>query len=582
MSVIGVGGDIYDQSMSDDASAVSLRFGHLEVVFGTEVGISAFQMTASGDQTAVDPTDLRGTAHRLNEIAPLLDYTATDIVFIVDGDSDVEIAATTPAATLRKFGPDDATITVAVEKSDDDARKGLLAEAAYAARRQRLADAADVVAPLTTEDAEIIGRLDLPGRPLLTELRADRRRAFKSHSFLTQSIGESECAIANIVTDLRAAVRFGAAGLAETTDERLDDAIQLACAQGGWLDRVRVLIAAEEVSAIERLALIGSRLTTNSSEGFDQLLAEYEAQRRLTVDLAALFTEVLDRIPSTPTNPVVRLFKGKELRGVQQVRETLTAYSTIVTILAASDRDLTTWDDAAKSLMALDRVADDDTGASHQSDVPSPPSADEAAAALGELFAAQLPAARAMIDDLVRQHPDVDAEGRVQIVKRQAVRKLSAGARYADSAPPLQEVVAELAMCIALLRGFEPRTHAEFDELGRRILSRADKIANLQAQAGSALPLAVAGLGRLVQVIQPLLVEAAFRQLGGFKPTNPGAARDAYKTMRSKVWRARHDRGVAAAAAGGGANALLKAVDTAAPRLIVRYVDQSLRAPKKR
>jgi hypothetical protein len=187
----------------------------------------------------------------------MLDYTATDIVFVVDGDSDVEIAATTPAVTLQKFGADDAAITVAVEKSDDDARKGLLVEAAYAARRQRLADAADVIPSLTNEDAEIIGRLDLPGSPLLTELRADRRRAFKSHSFLTQSIGESECGIANIVTDLRAAVRFGAAGLAETNDELLDEAIQLACAQGGWLDRVRLLIAVDEVSAMSGLRSSG-------------------------------------------------------------------------------------------------------------------------------------------------------------------------------------------------------------------------------------------------------------------------------------------------------------------------------------
>ncbi|KIU18572.1 hypothetical protein TL10_01690 [Mycolicibacterium llatzerense] len=577
--MIGVGGDIYDQSMSEDASAVSLRCGHLEVVFGTEVGISAFQMTASGDQTAVDPTDLRGAAHRLIEIAPLLDYTATDVVFVADGYSDVEIAATTPTVTLRKFGAGGATLTVAIEKSNDDARKGLLAEAAYAARRQRLADAADVVAPLTNEDADVVGRLDVPGSPLLTELRADRRRAFKSPSFLTQTGGDLECAITNIVSDLRAAVRFGAAGLADTTDDLLDESIQLACVQGGWADRVRLLIAAEEIWAIERLARIGSRLSAHPNEDFDQLLAEYEAQHQLAIDLAVLFKEVIDRIPSAPTNPVVRLVRGKEIRDALALRETLAAYSAAVTTPAVSNRDTITWDDAAKSLMAVDLVTDDDADERLRSDM-SPPSADDAAAALGGLFEAQLPAARAIVDDLDHQHPDVDAEGRVQIVKRQAVRKLSAGARYADAAPPLQEVVAELAMCIALLRGFEPRTEAEFEELGRRILSRADKIANLQAQASNALPVAVAGLSRLLKVVQPIVMEAVFRQLGGIKPTSAGAARDAYKTMRSKVWRARHDRGVTAAAAGGGANVLLKAVDSAAPRLIVRYVDQALSSPK--
>lgn len=565
--------------MPDHASAVALSCGHLQVALGTEVGITAFQIAVAGDQTIVDLADLHGTAHRLNEVDRL--PTDADIVFVVDGDSRDEIGTPTSAPTLRKYGADDAALTVAVENLDDRARKGILVESGYAAWRQRLADAADIAPPLTNEDADIIGRLDLPGSPLLTELRADRRRAFKSPSFLTQTVGDLECTITDIVSDLRAAVRFGAAGLADTTDDLLDESIQLACTQGGWADRVRLLIAAEEISAIERLALIGSRLSAHSNEDFDQLLAEYEAQHQLASDLAVLFNEVIDRIPRTPTNPVVRLVRGKELRDALTLRESLAAYSAAVTTPAASNRDTITWDDAAKSLMAVDLVTDDETDERLRSAM-SPPSADDAAAALGELFEAQLPAARAIVDDLDHQHPDVDAEGRVQIVKRQVVRRLSVSARYAESAQPLQEVVAELAMCIALLRGVTPRSDEEFEKLGLRILSRADKIANLQAQAENTLPVAVAGLSRLVQVVQPLLMEAAFRQLGGFKPTSPGAARDAYKTMRSRIWRARHDRGVTAAAAGGGANALLKAVDTAAPRLIVRHVDQALRAPKRR
>jgi hypothetical protein len=563
--------------MPDHASAVALSCGHLQVALGTEVGITAFQMAVSGDQTIVDLADLRGTTHRLNESDCL--PANTDIVVVVDHDSDEENGATTSTPTSRIYGAVDARIGAMVDKLDDRVRQGILVEAAYAAWRQRLADAAAVTPALTNDDADIIGRLDLPGRPLLTELRADRRRAFKSTSFLARTTGNVESAIDTTVTDLRAAVRFGAAGLAEATKDLIDESIQLACVQGGWLDRVRLLIAAEEISVIDRLALIGSQLESNSTDGFSQLLAEYETQHRMAVELATLLNEVVDRIPSAPTNPVVRLVRGKELREALAMRETLAAYSAAVTTPAASNRDPITWDDAAKSLMAVDLVTDDYTGESARCEASSP-TADDAAAALGELFAAQLPAARAIVDDIALQHPDVDSEGRVQIVKRQAVRKLSAGARYGDSELLLQEVVAELAMCIALLRGFEPRTDEAFRELGRRILSRADKIASLQAQASNALPHAVAGLSRLVQVVQPLLMEAVFRQLGGFKPSSPGAARDAYKTMRSKVWRARHDRGVTAAAAGGGANVLLKAVDTAAPRLIVRYVDQCLSSPK--
>ena len=45
-------------------------------------------------------------------------------------------------------------------------------------------------------------------------------------------------------------------------------------------------------------------------------------------------------------------------------------------------------------------------------------SVEDAAAALGELFAQQLPAAQALIDDLARQHPGADAEGRFKWLRR--------------------------------------------------------------------------------------------------------------------------------------------------------------------
>ena len=105
------------------------------------------------------------------------------------------------------------------------------------------------------------------------------------------------------------------------------------------------------------------------------------------------------------------------------------------------------------------------------------------------MLAQQLQAARTLVDDLARQHPGVDTEGRVQMVKRQTIRKLARG--HDETIPnseSVEETVAVLAMAIALLRGIEPHTESEYEELGRRILAKAFKIANYQTQAGDALP----------------------------------------------------------------------------------------------
>jgi hypothetical protein len=222
----------------------------------------------------------------------------------------------------------------------------------------------------------------------------------------------------------------------------------------------------------------------------------------------------------------------------------------------------------------------DDPGNS-SADSPSDPesrqSAEDAASALGELFAAQLPHAQDLVDDLAREHPEVDDEGRVRLVKKQAVRKLAMASGHDDIDQMLRDTVAELAMAIALLRGLEPRTKAEFAELGLRILNSAEKTIRVHQRVGTAVPQAVSGFERVARHVQPIVAEQLFRALAGFKPARPGMARTAYKNMRSTVWRTRYNRDVSAAAAGGASAAMVRAIDAAAPRLIVRMVDRSLR-----
>jgi hypothetical protein len=562
--------------MSDDVFAVTLRCGRLQLAFGTEVGLTALELAVSGDQTRLDLDNLPGTARQLHDLNGGSGCRETIFIAAPYGDDKVE------TLEVRTYGPDDVDITNAVRNLDANVGKGIVAEAAFAAWRQRLADAADSLGPLTNADAGIVGPIDVPGSPLLTELRADRRRTFSAAAKLCGADGDVETVVDGVVTDLRAAVRFGAAGLAGAADGLLAESIALACRPGGWVDRLKLLITAEEVSAIELHAFAASQLATSTAEGWhaedsDRLLAKYESERRQAEELAALLRDVIDRLPIAPRNPAKRLVRRKAMRDVQMLRETVEAYSTVVSAADTPSRDATSWEDAVQAVIALDSATSDEGDGPQFADQPTH-SIDDAATALGQLFAAQLPVARAGLHDLAHQHPGVDVDGLTRIVKRQAVIKVASASRHTESGQPIQEVVAEFAMCIALLRGIEPHTDLEFEDLGRRILERADKIANLHAQAGTAVPVAVTGLSRFAQ---QFVAEYVFHKLGGLKPQKPGVARDAYKTVRSKVWRARHDEGVAAAAADGASSALLKVIDAGAPRLIVRHVDRSLPAPKR-
>jgi hypothetical protein len=212
-----------------------------------------------------------------------------------------------------------------------------------------------------------------------------------------------------------------------------------------------------------------------------------------------------------------------------------------------------------------------------QSERKNQQSAGDAKPELGDLFADHAPAAQKLVDELSREHPDIDREGLVRLVKKHAVRKLTTASSHDDATQFLRDTVAELAVAIALLRGIEPRTSADFNELGIRIMHSAEKTATLHQRFGTAVPQAVSGFERVARHVQPLVAEQLFRALAGIKPARPGMARDAYKSARSTVWRARYNRDLSAAAAGRASAALVRAMDAAAPRLIVRMVDRSLR-----
>lgn len=563
--------------MPDEPAAVAIHLGRFRLVLGSDTGITAMEVVVDGDQTRLDSSALFGTARHLQMVQD--GPASVEAIFVIADSNGVAADPSIEDVTVSSHGLDDSDLACRVREVEPDVLKCVLVEAAFAAWRQRLADAADSLDELTRAEAEVVGQLDVPGRPLLTELRAERRRNLNLGKIV--QVPDYESVVDRLVEDLRAAVRYGAAGLAAASDEIVGDSVHLACDRGGWVERLRLLIAAEEVRATELLCVVGGRLLDDSlhaatSVDANQLLAEYVAHRRQSEDLATLLDDACRRLPATPSNPAKRLIKRKEQEKVGRVRKTAEAYSAAVMDSGSPGGDGTTWDEAANALFELDAAAGSDIGF----DPPPSQSTEEAAAALGDLFAQKLPLARTLVEDLARQHPGVDYEGRVQIVKRQVVQKLVQASHSDNDGPSVAETVAELAMAIALLRGIEPHTESEFHALGLRILARAERIAALHRQAGAAVPHALAGFEWFARYVQPVVVEFVFHTMAGAKPERPGAARDAYKFLRSRVWRARHDRGVAGAAAGGASAALLKAMDTAAPRLIVQYVDRSLPAPK--
>lgn len=536
------------------------------------------EVVTTADQTSLSLDDLGGTTHQLD--AHGSHSISAEVLFVVETSAE-PLRRFEGEVTVDTYGVDGASVTRRIHELNLDVQKGILVEAAFAAWRQRLSDAADSLSPLTRAEAMIIGRLDVSGAPIVTELRAERRRALHSNTTPLGPLDDVEAVIQDLIVDLRARVRFGAAEIAEATDDVLGEAVQSACAAGGWVDQLRFLIAAEEIYAIELLASVGQRLSGNTdddsgSETFDHFLAKYASQRHQAEELVLLLDDVVKRLPAAPQNPAMRLIRRKTFGNVVVLRETAKTYTAVVDAARSRDSEATSWDEAARTIIEMDCVAAE-TSAESDCDAPrlDQQSVEDAAASLGGLFAQQLPTARALVDDVGRQHPGVDAEGQVQIVKRQTIRKLARDTRREEE--PVQETVAALAMAIALLRGIEPHTEEEFQEMGRRILANAAKIASLHVRSGVVVSVAFKGFEWFARYFQRQAAESVFHGMSGMKPDRAGPAREAYKKVRSQVWRARYNRRVPEAVAGGASDALLKAIDAGAARLFVRYVDRSLR-----
>lgn len=583
------------------AHAAALGYGRLTLVLGDELGVTAKEVAAKGDGTRLSESDLLATRTALAVRDVRLDGLET-LVIMDDPSDGVRLADDAEASikpTLAEYGDAEQTLIQALRALDSHDRLSMLAEAGAAAWRQRLSDAADTALPLSRADAEVIGRIMVLGYPLLTELRAKRRRALVSEGPARMGAGPNtpvddavRAAMMSAIDSLRSTVEFGAAGLAETASDEVPHEIARAVGDDGWVTRLRLLLAAEEIYAIE-LLLASRAINADASESDvsslqTTILEQIDVHRRSSESLAALLSDVQDRLPTDSTNPVRRLTGRQSRKNRRLLIDAMSAYMAVTRSTNAPDVQSVSWEEARSSLGDFDKITDTPSSTKQLATVESnwksfafgttePPTLEEIAELLGGLFSQQLQVARKRVDELRHRHPDEGAEALITRVKRQAITELCLPSTGSDEKRPVVETVATLTMAIAILRGAEPRSASEFESLGLKILSQAQRFAKVQDFAEGTMPAAFAGFERLVRVIQPAVVEGVFHAMSAAKPPQSGPARDIWKLLRSQVWRARHNRNVAAAAASGANQVLGHALDGGTARILVRQVDRALK-----
>lgn len=581
--IVGVGS--YHHRMSTDHGAVSLHNGPLRLVFGDEEAITAMELVASGDTTRLEATEI-GMLSPILQSAP----EATDALFGLDvAQADRGLQA---ATKIDVHGRPASELVSSLDGVEETQRQLLLTRAALTAWRQRLSDAADAMPQLTSDEAAAFGSVDVTGQPLLTGLRAEQRRLLRARlSGEDVILGDQPAigtAINETIDELFASLRFDIADACQAGEDELGKVVKNSLDRGHWADSLRLLTAAQEIQAVQCILTFDTPV--DDSEAHDtgtrigQAFAEYLMQRRQAADIGRLVGELADRLPDAPTNPVVRLQKRMYVRDVERLRELCLAY---VLVTAATVVDTggapATWQQALDQLIEFDAIADDPnpgpTGrrSSSQRSGSTTMDADQTAELLGRIFANQLAPAKDLVAELRRQHPGVEDARLISIIKRNLTIQLQADLNGDMPAQTVVTTAARLAMSIVTVRGIAPHTESKFHAIGEGICHGATKIANAYSSAGTVQSAAFAGLAGLASYVQPVVVELVFNWMAIAKPNQAGPARDAFKMARSKVWRARHDKRVGAAAVAGMSGAVRKGMDAGAPRLIVRLVDRALR-----
>ncbi|MFD0452419.1 hypothetical protein ACFQZK_17745 [Rhodococcus aetherivorans] len=215
------------------AQAAVIGRERLQLVLGDEVGVTAREVSVDGERIRLGAADLRLAARVLREngVEPV-DFDAL-VVVSTDHETVLPFGGGHDEVTVEILGVPDGPLAV-LRTLDPRVCVAMLAEATAAAWRQRLSDAADAAGQVTSADVEAVGPIAIPGAPTLTELRSERRRLLAKEASERTPNGtdpQDSAVLDEVIADLRAAVRFGAAGLVDTPDDQLAKGLASAAAE---------------------------------------------------------------------------------------------------------------------------------------------------------------------------------------------------------------------------------------------------------------------------------------------------------------------------------------------------------------
>lgn len=527
------------------------------MVLGDEVALTAAELAGSGDAVRIGIGELDSLGSSglgsLGEVVSItsvtLDGTPTDSGLSID------------ALGLPKPG-----LLGYIESLDETGRLRAVVESALVSWRLRIADISDALGPIDMHDSETLGPIPLLGRPQLSDLLAAARMPVGWVERVDLRAADID-AVGAVIAELDASIGFALAGLEAAGDDfgpRLLSAVE----SGGWHQKLRLLLAAEEVHAVALLAVVRAA----GPEELQEVGVEWVmSRRRIAATVAERLARIDDRIRAGGLSPTWRTAKRKR-EAIGAVIETCEVYGAALAPAVVNGDFESNWAAIVSDLEKVENavaVYDATSTNARSESIPI----DEAAELLGEIFAGQLPGARELVAEVRQSRPGLTAGEMIRHIKRQFVTRLQIDLANDSN---VFEDVALLAMSLAVVREVTPQSDAEFSAIGRRLLETSERIASMHRRAGIAETAVIAGFERYFHKVQPMIVEAVFRALEFAKPGQAGQMRNLYKAARKNVWAARHDRSLGNKAGAGAARGVRTIADAGAPRLIVRTVDRAI------
>lgn len=513
-------------------STASVADDNFRLFLGSELDVAAEEIAATGRAVRFGPGELL-TAGRLpgGERGHALLVITEDLVPFPDA----EVVTHPP-------------------ELDDLAAAALLTEAVARAWFYRLTLTTVGPLALTLADAESIGRLGVPGQPLLSEYLAQRRWVVRGglaglrQSPLGPGDNDSACQmLLELAEESGSRVTFGAAGLAASATADLPAMIRLASGEGEWLESLRVALAAEQSLAADILieVLLHERDDTPDLEEWSYLRSIAAARAGTCRLRVPLFHEVHVRLGRTP-----RRGRGRNRRRLgEQTSAYIHAFSDL-TDLAPTPGAV-----AARELLGRLAVSAEYPGVGEE----HLPSLADLAVRLGTWVGQRRRGVEERLGQLRKELPDEEDSVLFTRVRRHTLAALDAlDPAEEEAAERLSDLLVDHVLAGQTLRG----AAADDESVARLLLHAVTESADIR-------DLVVGGGGEAPRA-QSLLLDFAFRQVG----EAPGVAREIYGLAREKL-----GRRLSGPAHRGADRAQMVALDRTASRLLLWSLDGQLSTP---